>query len=201
MKSELSINYPFYLIHGTKDINSILSILKNKKIKIGKNLKIDERKFGGIDPLDYVYANIYFEDLNNLSHLWDFSIILHPKILIDYNGIFNKGWPGHPVKDSIHFNKSDSLKIFNKKINDVRKFVKNPESLPKIVKDSPGLLHHEIIFDQELPIENYIIGIVCNHCPNELLEKIKNNLKKYLFSDIKIITKNYPLPTLEYLIY
>lgn len=76
--------YDFYFVHGTKNLNNIYSILKD--------VKQDQRMHSGNTPLPYIYANIYFNDIKNLSH---------PKIINDYNIIFNEGWTSFPSNNII----------------------------------------------------------------------------------------------------
>lgn len=112
--------YDFYFVHGTKNLNNIYSILKDGKIKLGKDVKQDQRMHSGNTPLPYIYANIYFNDIKNLSH---------PKIINDYNIIFNEGWTSFP---------SNNIILNQKNIKKVKKFVKNPTSLTPLVKEFPG---------------------------------------------------------------
>ena len=200
MQNDMKMNHHFYFIHGTRDINSILSIIKDGTIRPGKYIPANKRKHSGDQPLDYIYMNIYFENLKNLSHMWDYAIILSPKIIREYDAIFNKGWQVGPWKDSIHFNISDTPNTFNKKIDEVREFIKNPDTLPKIVQDAPGMMHHEFIFENDIPLKNNLIGIACNGCSQINLNKIKKAIKKYSFGDMPIFTRNYPLPKLDELV-
>ena len=111
-----------------------------------------------------------------------------------------KGWQVGPWKDSIYFNINDTPKDFNKKLDEVIEFLKNPESLPKIVQEAPGLMHHEFIFAEDIPLKDNLLGIACNGCSKDNINKIKRAIKKYSFGDVPIFTKNYPLPTLDELI-
>lgn len=44
---------------------------------------------------------------------------------------------------------------------------------------------HEVLFNKNIPIDKYLIGITCNHC-----DEIKiNEIKKYN-NNIKIFTNN-----------
>jgi len=211
MQNDMNTNNNFYFIHGTKDTNSILSIINEGVIKPGKYVPVKRRLHGGDEPLDYIYTVAYFEDIHNLSHIWDYAIILSPILLRKYNVVFNKGWQGSPWINSIYFNIIDSenyneqvvidtVETFNNKLNEVIKFIKDPNTLPKIIQDAPGLMHHEFLFSENIPLKDNIIGIVCNNCSKTNINKIKNALKKNSFYNIPIFTKNHPVPTLEQLI-
>lgn len=186
-------NPNYYFIHDTKDINSIKSILKDGVLYAGKYIPVKKHKHGGDTQFDNVYANIYFEDLKNLSHMWSYAIILDPKIFTEYDATFNKGWGIKPLE----LLKMDSTKNINTNIKNIRKFIVNPVELPKIVRDAPGMLHHEVLFKDKILLENNILGVVCNYCSDKDVKAIGDIIKNKPYHNIKIFTRNYPFPTLD----
>jgi len=184
----------FYFIHGTKNINTLYKILKDGKINLGSDVPKQFRYLAGDEPLNYIYANMYFEDLNNLSHMRDFTLIIHPDIIKHQKIIFNKGWQVGPSKDSIIINKKDDNNTITKKIKQMKEFIKNPSSLPQKVKEFGSFYHHEILFDEPIQLNKYLLGIVCLKCEND---PNFNKIKKLIntkYPNVKIFTDNYPFP-------
>jgi hypothetical protein len=169
-------------------------MINDGAIYVGKKVK-DRKGHGGTAELEDVYANIYFKDMHNISHFWDVSVVLHPKILHEYDAVFNLGWGSR--KNSVFFYKTDTPKEFNEKLDKVRELIKNPHTIPKIVQDAPGMLHHEVTFPNDIPLKDNLLGIVCNHCPNKDISKIKNALKDNSYKNVMILDRNYPFPSLS----
>ncbi|AYV84188.1 MAG: hypothetical protein Hyperionvirus19_12 [Hyperionvirus sp.] len=179
----------YYFIHGTKNIDTLKSILRDGIIYAGKYLSDEAKNLCGDLPCDYVYTNIYFDDLKNLSHMYDYSIILDPKIFLEYEVLFNKGWGVKPLV----------LDPSNPELNikKIKKFIKKPDEIPQIVLDFPGMMHHEVLFRDKIDLTDNILGIECNSCSKNDITSIKKILSKKKYKNIKIYTKNAPLPTLE----
>nr|QBK88923.1 MAG: uncharacterized protein LCMiAC02_00160 [Mimivirus LCMiAC02] len=193
-KSSKKINEKFYFVHMTHNVLSLIKILKMGKILPGKDVSKKYRHFGVEDGFSEIFANVNFEDLDNLSYFPSSSIILSSKILNDYDVGFNKGWHGGTYKDTILLKKNDSKTVRTKKINKIKKFLKNPSSLPKIVQGIP--FHtHEMLFSGPVQIKKYLLAVVCLSCTQKNTNKIKKSLKKY--PKVKLITKNYPLPKIK----
>lgn len=200
-KKPLKINN-FYFVQDTHRLENLISILNDGEIKLGKDVDEKCRKWTGEQPKDYIYTNIYFEDLKNMENTGHFAFILHPKIVNDRNWWFNKNWLSAPSSDekyTITFNKNDSNKIHKQQLRKIKKFLKNPSSLPDIVQTSPGQCHHEILFDKPISVKNYMIGIVCSHCNGKQLDQLEKLVKKKGYN-IKIINENYPMPKLSDLV-
>lgn len=186
-------NDNFYFVHNTTDINSIISMIKTGILFIGKYVEKSKRKHSGKEPRDYIYTNIYFEDLKNLSHFMDYSIILYPNIIHKYGAVFNQGWQVFPGKEnSIHFFKNETPDEFNKKMDDVKSFLKNPNTLPGIIQGAPGLLHHEFLFNHNIKLKDSLIGIICNWCSSDEVDKLNKLLEKYSYCNVRISTTNLP---------
>ena len=81
----------FYLIHATKDLNSLIEIIQDKEIKIGSGIKKNDISLFG-EGSNNIYLNIFFPDLNNLDFVYPYSILIHPKIIFDKGITFNLGW-------------------------------------------------------------------------------------------------------------
>ncbi len=159
---------------------------------LGKDVSNEFRHYGGDAPLDGIFMNIYFEELKNLSHLFSFSLILHPRILDEYESVFYEGWGSF---GKIKFDRNDVEK--NTKIDKIREFIKNPISLPDIVKKSLGHIHHEFIFKEPVKLKDNLLAVVCNSCSDEIIGKIRVALKNGKYDGVKIITKNYPFPSID----
>lgn len=187
--------YDYYFIHGTKNFSNLRSILKSGMLHIGKDVPKKRRFLCGDMPSNYVYANIYFEELLNLSHMRDFSIILHPKLLKEYGIIFNKGWTN--ICDPIVISKNEMQYSVQDKINKIKKFISDPHELPIMLRESSGLMLHEVLFDRKIPLENNILAIVCNSCSDANVRKLKKIIENKAYKNIPIITSNYPFPLLS----
>nr|WBF71210.1 hypothetical protein [Megavirus caiporensis] len=210
MKSECDI-YNYYFIHSTTDYNNLKDILESGIIYPGKYLKRDQQKLT-VDS-EFVYANIYFEDLNNIPNLPDFGLLIHPKILYENGMYFHKGWTG-PKEGDIHIKTTNTPIQISKKLKQIREFIKNPLSLPKIIQNFPGTHHHEVYFDHPIKLNSEnLIGIVCNYCDkaeynfetwekyqdttDKPLRKLKKIIEGKPYYNVKVITQNYPLPELK----
>ena len=193
-------NYDFYFIHKTKNINSLKSILKSGILKLGKDVSKRYRGLSGTDPTNYIYANMFFEDLKNISHMWDISIILHPKIFYEYDIEFNQGWGYNYPKNNINIYKNDDIENKKKKLEEIKEFTKNPHTLPKVIREFPGMMHHQVVFKENIPLKNNLLGLVCNMCPENEIKKIKKIIKNKPYKNIKIYEKNYPFPSFKELL-
>ncbi|ADO18469.1 hypothetical protein [Acanthamoeba castellanii mimivirus] len=212
LKKQLNYNqiHNFYFVHSTTNFSNLRDILKSGVIYPGKFLRPDQQKLS-VNSED-VFANIYFEDINNLTHLQDFSILLHPKIIYDCGMFFNKGWQGGGKGDII-INATDSPVQIAHKLNEIREFLKNP-ILPEKIREFNPFLHHEAFFNHPISLNNgNLIGIICNHCDGsfndyitgethkESLKIINNIINDKLYNNVKIITRNYPIPKLNELLH
>lgn len=113
---------------------------------------------------------------------------------------FNKGWQGGGKGDII-INTTDSPVQIAHKLNEIREFLNNP-ILPEKIREFSPYLHHEVFFNHPISLNNgNLIGIMCNYCDKEPLGMIKNIINDKLNNNIKIITKNYPIPKLNKLLY
>src|SRR5688572_24539680 len=100
--------YNFYFIHSTTVFENLLDILKTGILYQGKYVSVEQRQFYGPEPSDYVYANIYFEDIDNIKYPRDYTLILSPKIMEENGFFFNKGWQKYPYKGT-DIEQTDSL--------------------------------------------------------------------------------------------
>lgn len=73
LKNKLSKN--FYFVHSTPTFDNLIHILQDGILYPGKNVEPERRIYSGGLPKDFIFANIYFGDINYLSHLRDFSLI------------------------------------------------------------------------------------------------------------------------------
>lgn len=195
---ELKNNEPyidnFYFVHNTLNLSNIKSMIKDGILYIGKYVAKSRRKHSGGEPMDYIYTNIYFDDLKNLSHFMDYSIILHPNIIHKYGAVFNRGWRVGPAKHySTYFYKKDTPAVFNKKIHEIKQFIENPSTLTRLVREAPGLMHHEVLFKHNITLKDSLIGILCNWCPDDQVASLRKLLKKYGYGNVFIARINTPM--------
>ena len=180
----------YYLTHSPFKLKNLLAILSEGIIKLGKDLSEDTRVFGGYEPLEYIYANIYWDDIKNMSHLLNYAIILDSKIIKDFNIIVNENWGG---KILTKLNKSDSKILREKKLEKIKNFLKNPKSLPDILLEkNMGFHHHELLFNTPINIKKYIKGISCPNCTDKIYNKIKKTLDSNGYKNVKIFQTNIP---------
>lgn len=189
-KKDILVPSHFYIVHETLSYNSLINILKEGIIKPGKDLPKEYRKLGGDLDLDEIFTNIYFPSIKNLDCLPEFAIILHPKILLDYDGYFNELWHGGTDITSLKLDKTDEMKTLTVKIDKIKDFLKHPELLSNNLHTLPGSMKHEFIFKEPILIEKYLIGVECNFCD----EKQINKIKKLVNEDVQVLGINYPLP-------
>lgn len=179
-KLELITKYKFYFLHATTLANLKL-ILKSDKIKLGDDVSIKEHQFSS--GLNVIYLSMYFDLLQNIQQSYPISLIINPKLLFDYIVHFNKGW-GYQ-QDFVIINKKD--KMINNKMNIIINYLKNPD-IPDKLKGI-GIKEHEIFIEKSIPLEKYLIGIICN-CDNETFNKIKYMVKKSKYNNIQIFKQN-----------
>lgn len=194
------IKYNYYFIHGTRDVNNLKSILHDGFIYPGKDVDIKRRFQSGGQPMDDIYANIYFDDLRNLDYVWDYAIILHPQLLYEYNTTFNKAWGGKFGR--IHINKADNNKTISTKLRHIRNFFKNPNALPETFNKFPEYFKHEVVFinPDPIPLMNNLLGIICNKCSQSQIKELHRIARNNGYPDIKIISSSDILPTLDELL-
>ena len=140
------------------------------------------RFYSGGTPQKYIYSNVYFSDLKNLEFLKT-SIILHPKIIHDYNITMTKGWMCTPVKDSIIINKTDINSIKLDKISQFKQILLSNDIMEHVMT-WPGFMQHEILFEKPIDVKKYVVAMVC---PSTHKTKLEKTIKKYGYN-IKVIS-------------
>ena len=213
LKNKINCVHNYYFIHNTT-YDNLINILKDGIIYPNKFLDQKNKRFSGYDQ-DYVFMNIYFEDVKIIPELYNFTLIFHPKILYENGFYFNEGWAGFVItdslhesgdqfvkyndkneivrvwKNSLHIKNIDTPKQINYKLNCIRNFLINPVSLPKILKES-GIMTHEILFDHPINLDNHnLLGIVCNQCPLFSCAQKNKDDSKYI-DEINGIINNKP---------
>jgi hypothetical protein len=171
--------------HNTFGYDNLISILESRVLKLGSNVEKKRRKLSGGEPMDAIYMNIYFKDLKNLDSVC--GLIFSSKLIKDYKLIVNAGWQGQPI---VEITNSDKIK---NKIKIIRKFLKNPKKiLPEnLVNSLPKFMLHEVLFFENIPIKDYLIGIAnCGFTKKEM-KNIEHVLEKNNMSNVKIFY-NYP---------
>lgn len=170
----------FYFLHFTTR-NNLLDILSDGIILPGKNVPVSKRTLRK-NPLDNIYALIYFNDLKNISIMPSYALIINPNIILDYTTKFYKGWGTIPNPIIIYPN--DSLTTIKHKIAEIKNFIANPIDLPPILQSSE-IMTHEVLFDKPIPLDKYLLGIICKNC-NE--NKIRNIIKNTEYANVPIYT-------------
>lgn len=174
----------FYIVHNPNNYSNLLSILKSGFIYPGKMVHKKRRIYSGVGgpPLNYVYGNIFFDDIRNLSERIPFIIMLKPDVMYDHNVFFNEGWFRDPNPNEYNINVSDSDQIKNQKIIKIKNYLKNPT----YYKDSPishaftGVNSHELLFDPEISLKDHLLGVRISDYDDKKTNKIKKLLaKKY----------------------
>ena len=182
---------PFYITHWTPKMASVYKILKDGYMIAGNDLpaKYLTMSYPG-NSFDNVYGMMYFEDLKNMPFIIHPAMILHPNIVC--KGItFNQGWGGSGItkkEQPITINKTDSKKTVVKKINAMRKYIKNPYTLNKMVIQWWDH-HHEVLMPRKISVRKYVIGIVC---PKEDVKKLQSVIKKYNYNINVIVDSQHP---------
>lgn len=190
LKKSMSVIYPKYnfnFLHTTKNLKNLKNILKEGLIKLGSDIPIEDKYLSGYEDEHYIFANIYFKDLDNLEWFNDFSLIIKPEI-IDYQQVMMIGGWGN--KEIGIINPSDNKEVKIQKLEQMKKYVLNPHDLPEILLSSPKYMQQEVRFTSPIDIKKYLEGISIGYeNENEREEKIlkiKNLLSKYDLEKVKI---------------
>ena len=177
-------NDNFIFSHNTTTFDNLLEILKSGEIKISSLVDEKRRIRTGENLHNFIYGNIYFYDIKNMTHFQDYTLLLSPTLLEDYDIKINKGWTG---KQLVYIKNNNSTKTKNNKLNKVKSWLKNPIDLSEILRsDTSGFMLHEVLFYKNIPIKKYLVGIICNQCDESKL----NQIKKYIDSSVKIHLTN-----------
>lgn len=171
--------YNFYFLHATTYKN-LKKILKSGYISAKNNTDI---QFGSGQD---IYFSVYFDDIENIDRTFQYNLLLSPKIVNDYEVHFNKGWGFK--RDFVIINKNDNQ--VNKKLETIHNYLKNPD-LPNNLMKSLKITYHELFVEQDIPLEKYLIGLIC-YCDNVVYEKIKRLLSKLKLNHIKVFNTNIP---------
>lgn len=185
--------YSYYFIHNAFTIENLIQILKDGKIKKGKFVKPKFRHMSGEETAsNFIYGQIYFHDLENLTHFWGPSLIISPYVLDKQIVEFHRGWGSLPTLEEHILKPTDNAKQRNSKFSKIRKYLKNPKELPAMIRQSI-LYIHEVVFSRNISIKKYVIGITCNFADDKTMNKINKiiNEKKY---KLFVLRENSPMP-------
>jgi len=173
----------FILLHFTKNYDSLIEILKCGSLKASKYLRTDQMFMSGDTKSNYIYMSIYFDDLKNLTHAMDFTLIFDPKVYYKHKKdiMFNKGWG---------FKKMVLSKDRDKNIAIIKKYIQDLDDLPEKIKEFSPLLHHELLIEGKIKLKNNLIGIICNNCSKNQMEEINNILEQNRINNVKIFDRN-----------
>lgn len=185
--------YDFYITHGASKLSNLISILSSGKIKLGSDVSKEHRVMSKGKANKYIYTNMYFDDyINQMDNYIDYTIILSPKILEDFDVKFNTGWSDELQSSTLLELKSlDSLATRKNKLLDAKKFINTT------IKSKPNIKNHELVFDKPIDISKYILGVTCLNCDYENADrfiKIKKMLKRNGRMNVKILTNSKPVP-------
>lgn len=185
-------NNGYYFVHMTKSFGSLKNILQTGLLKIGSELKSEDTYLGKSDG---IFANIFFDDINNIEGMGEFSLILSPDVIKIKGNIANV-WQGWGYKPLIKIRYDDTDKIIKHKLAKVKKFVKNPVTLPKLLYKGLRNMHHEVMFNKNIDMHNYLLGIYMNGVDNsntrKVITRIKKLLSKYKYNNIGVYLNKLP---------
>lgn len=160
----------YYLIHSTFSQASLSDMLSDGFLR--PSIQLKKQSYVSNEKLNYIYANINFDDINNIDTVGGYKLFLSPELFFDDASVFNKGWFKYPVSSSIHINKNDSRDEKIKKLRIIKRYLKNPTFQPKHMIKDAGYRAHEVLFDKEIDLEKYLIGIECDDCDIEPFKEI-----------------------------
>ena len=193
-------DYNYFFVHMAFQYSNFIGILTDGIIYPGKDLKYEQRNFAADKSSEYVFTNIYFEDLKNLPGPKQYSFILHPKILYKYGFYFNEQWKGDVMEDSLCVNTFDSPKQIIHKLNIIRKFLTGPPFSEWI--EINNLMSHEILFDHPIDLsDGNLLAIVCRNATQNQLNEIRKIIKNKPYKNVLIITDGIEFPSLDNMIY
>ena len=180
---EIVTEYPFNFIHGTS-FQNMIQILSDGYLRIGTDIPSEENKrlSNKDEPLKYIFGSMYFPDLKNIKRYPGFSLIISPFVLADQNIVFNKGWYGKINNQSIILDSNDGEKL-NDNIRIIREILKDNMHIPTEL-NVQGWMTHEIMFEKNIKLKDYLIGIVCFDCTMEQVEVVRHHSKKYTNTNI-----------------
>lgn len=187
-------NCGFFFMHGTKNFDNLLSILDDEYIFLGKDVDEKYRFLSGSETeSDEIYMSIYFKDIDNIKHFLGITLILDCKLIYDRDLVFQEGWYG---SNPIYFSKNDNKKTFNAKFKHMHDFLENPITVPQKIREFSGLMDHQVLTSEPIPLKKYLRGIALNIQENDDtykrdLKKIKNKIKQKNY-DVKIYYASTP---------
>jgi hypothetical protein len=174
--------HKFYFMHATT-YNNLLQILHDKTIKLG-NANINNEKILS-DGCDVIFLNAMFDDLKNIkSSPQKYVLLLSPKILIDFDIQFTKGWGYQPNYVTIKKHDKNVVEKFDK----ICEFIKKPD-LPKQLL-TIDFMQHEFSVKKEIKLKKYLLGIVAINCTKTECGNIRDKLIKDF--DYVTIYNNFP---------
>ncbi len=184
--------HDFYITHGTSKLSNLISILSSGKIKLGKDVSKEHRVISKGKANKHIYANIYFDDyVDKMDNFIDYTIILSPSILENFDVKFNSGWSDELNSRTIlELKSSDSLSARKTKLLEAKKFIN------MTINSKPNIKEHELVFDKPIDISKYILAVTCLNCDDKNADrfiKIKKMLKRNGRSHVKILTNNKPV--------
>lgn len=174
MNEHSTNKYKMYFLHATT-LDGMIEILKSGTIKLGN--VVSGSQFGS--NCDCIFLSAYFDDIKNIKMTYQMTLLLKPEIIYDYKLSFGKGWGYQP--NYVIIKKND--KQLDIKLKKIRTYLKDPD-LPPVLKGL-GVLEHELMIQEEIPLNKYLAGIIL-FCVKDQ----KNKVIKVL-SDQKIKTKIY----------
>lgn len=191
----------FYIIHGTANFDSLISILKGGKLDKGTN--VDNPEFTILGNRDEISGNIYFDDVKNINGTETFphTLLFHPRVMFRSKCEFYAGW-GYIGYKPIVINPDDNLKTIKRKMKKIKKFIidvkNNPTIMPVCYQNVPGnLLHQIMLYTDYIPLTNNLLGIICRGCDEKQINKIKEVILIHPYRNIYIQNTATSLPDFD----
>lgn len=168
----------FYFIHDTNGYAGMTSILKSGEMKLGSEVSAKQRKWTGGLSYDNIFMTICFPEIQKIKFY--LGLVFSQQLFYDYDLRVDAGWGNEPL---VNVEKNETNKEKNKKLNKIKKYLKNPGSvLSKQVLDVlPDNWLNQVLFNERIPIDKYLVAIVgyCSH-NNKKYDKESNKIKELL---------------------
>jgi len=170
------------ILHESKDDNALLNILKSGFIKLGKNLKVSQRKYSGGRPKKYIFGNISFDDINKqllTERVVLYSFHINSSIINDYTLHFNGLWAGGPADfmPELYVKIDKNNKKYKKAVSimEIRKHIEHPR---KFTKNWTKNAQHEVLFEEKISVDKYVDTIILNKNDTDYNKKVSKIIKK-----------------------
>lgn len=173
-----STNNNVYILHTPLQFDNIIGILNDGVIKLGSDLPENLRNLSKFEPLPYIFGRFFFSDIPETHIKWNI-LVFDKKILDDYDIAFNDAWFAGINNNSIMFYHNDTLDTRQKKLNLVKKLIKEKTC-------ESDIMNHELLFQKRIKIKKYLRAIVF-YWKDEKQHKILEDIIKKKYENVMIL--------------